>query len=159
LENSADAVLKPASRSQSGDASRRSRKQPGRSGGIAGAGSITRHVLVISLASAVFLVGFICDTGALARLFWASLAGQVGLFARLAALSVVLLLACVFVLSFVRPARLPPAKPRRNASPRTARKEEKATRTKVFDSDPADMKPIVTRSRHKSPAPALDQSS
>jgi hypothetical protein len=157
LENSADAVLKPASRSQSGDASRRSRKQPGRSGGIAGAGSITRHLLVISLASAVFLVGFICDTGALAGLFWASLAGQVGLFARLAAFAVLLLLACVFFLSFVRPARLPPAKPRRGASPRTARNEEKSTRTKAVDSDPADIKPTVTRGRRKKPGPALNQ--
>jgi hypothetical protein len=113
---------------------------------------------VISLASTVFLVGFICDTGALARLFWASLAGQVGQFARLAAFGVLLLL-CVFVLGFVRPARLPPARPRRSASPRTARNEEKTTRTKPVDSDPADIKPTVTRSRRQKPSPALNQSS
>jgi hypothetical protein len=113
---------------------------------------------VVSLASAVFLVGFICDTGALARLFWASLAGRVGLFARLAAMAVMLLLACVLVLSFVRPARLPPAKPRRSASPRTPRNEEKATRVKAVDSDPADIKPKATRSTRKKPGPVLNQS-
>jgi hypothetical protein len=115
-------------------------------------------VLVISLASAVFLVGFICDTGALARLFWASLTGQVGLFARLAAFGVLLLL-CVFVLGFVRPARLPPAKPRRSASPRPARNEEPNPRARAVDSDPTDIKPTATRSRRKKPGPALNQSS
>jgi hypothetical protein len=116
-------------------------------------------VLVISLASAVFLVGFICDTGALGRLFWASLAGQVGLFPRLAAFAVLLLLACVLVLSFVRPARLPPAKPRRSASPRAARNEEQNPRARAVDSDPADIKPPVTRSRRKKPGAVLNQSS
>jgi hypothetical protein len=105
----------------------------------------------------VFLVGFICDTGALARLFWASLAGQVGLFARVAAFAVLLLLACVFVLGFVRPARSPPTKARRNAGPRTARNEEQNPRTRAIDSDPADLKPTVTRSRRKKPGSVLNQ--
>lgn len=159
LENRTDAILKPASRSQSGDLSKRSRRRPGRSGGIAGAYSIVRHGVVIALASAVFLVAFICDTGALARLFWASLAGQVGLLARLAAFAVLLLPACVIALSFIRPARLPPAKARRSASARAARNEEQNPRTKAVDTDPADLKPAGTRNRRKKPGSALNQTS
>jgi hypothetical protein len=64
----------------------------------------------------------------------------------------------VFGRGFVRPARLPTAKPRRAASPRDARNEEPNPRTKAVDSDPADMKPAVTRSRRKKPGSALHQS-
>jgi hypothetical protein len=116
-------------------------------------------VVVIALASAVFLVAFICDTGELARLFWASLAGHVGLPARLAAFTVVLVPACVIALSFTRPARLPPPKTRRSATARPARNEDANPRTKAVDSDPPDIKPAVTRSRRKKPGPALNQSS
>ncbi len=126
---------------------------------IARGHSIIRNVLVITLASAVFLVAFICDTGALARLFWASLAGHVGLLARLAAFAVLLLPACVIALSFIRPARLPPAKPRRSATARAARNEDQNPRTKAIDSDPADIKPAVTRSRRKKAGSALNQTS
>lgn len=159
LENSADVILKPAGRRPSGDVSRRSRQRPGRSAGTAGLRLISRRLLVVSLAAAVFLVGFICDTGALARLFWAALAGQVGLMARLGAFAALLLLAGVFGLGFFSPARSAPAKPRRSGAPRAARNEEKATRTKAADSDSADAKPAVARSRRKKPGPVLHQSS
>jgi hypothetical protein len=47
--------------------------------------------IVISLASATFLVAFICDAGAIARLLSACLAGHVGQRARLATFGVLLL--------------------------------------------------------------------
>lgn len=159
LENSADAILKPVSRSKSGNVSRRSRGRPGRSGGNARAGSNIRLALVMFLAAAVFLVGFICDTGALTRLFWASLAGQVGLSARLGAFGVLLLVVSVFVLGLTRPTKLPPPKPRRTATPRTARDEEQKPPARAADTDPAVMKPAVTRGRRKKPGAALNQPS
>ncbi len=160
MGNSADAILKPASRTKSGKVPKRPGHRPGRpgssAGGNGGAGSITRLAAVIPLAAAVFLVGFICDTGALARLFWASLAGQVGLPARLGAFAIVLLLGFALVAGFFRPARVPPTKQRRTATPRAARNEEQKPRTRAVDSDPAEVKPAVTRSRRKKPDAALN---
>ncbi len=120
---------------------------------------MARRLLVLLLASAVFLVAFICDTGALGRLFWASLVGQVGPYARLAAFGVLLLLTGLIGLRFIGPAQLPPAKPRRKASPRAARSEDQAARPRVADGEPTDPKPAVTRNRRKKPVPVVTQSS
>jgi hypothetical protein len=70
------------------------------------------------MASVVFLVAFICDTGAIARLFWACLAGQLGQMPRLAAVAVLLLILYALAVACYRPARSRTAKVRKNAPAR-----------------------------------------
>jgi hypothetical protein len=113
------------------DVSGQARQRSSRSVGVVGAHSIVRRILVISMASAMFLVAFICDTGAIAGLFWACLAGHVGQLARLAAFGGMLLLLCVLALAFCRPARLRPAKIRQSASGRPARSDEQNQRNRA----------------------------
>src|ERR1700679_1326004 len=77
LDNRTDAIVKPASRRGPVDVSRRARQRSRRSGGAVDAHSIVRRLLVTSLAPAIFLIAFMCDTEAMARLLWAYLAGHV----------------------------------------------------------------------------------
>jgi hypothetical protein len=88
------------------------------------------------MASAVFVVAFICDTGGLARLFWACLTGQVGQLARLAAFAVLLLLLSALAVTCCRPAPSRTAKLRKSAASRPARNDEQNQRNRASDGGP-----------------------
>jgi hypothetical protein len=84
-------------------------------------------VVVFAAAAIVFAMAFILDTGAVARLLWACLKGQLGEPARLGAGTVVLLLLGLTALVLYRPA--PPAKPRKRAARPAAPAGEPANAT------------------------------
>ena len=118
---------------------------------------MARRLLVISAASAVFVVAFILDTGAVARLFWACLAGQLGQRSRIAALGILLLLCCVIALVLYRPARLPPVKARNKTARRPIRNEGQAERNGAIDDSPAEVVPAAKRRSRRNSNAATDQ--
>jgi hypothetical protein len=83
-----------------------------------------RRVLLTGAVAVVFVAAFILDTGAVARLLWACLAGRLGEPARLGAAAFVLLLLAVIGVVIYRPA--PPAKPRKRAARPAVRAEKPA---------------------------------
>jgi hypothetical protein len=110
------------------------------------------------MASAVFLVAFICDTGALARLFWACLAGQVGQFACLAAFAVLLLLLYTLAVACYRPGQLQAVKVRKSAPGRPARSDEQKQRNRSSDSGPDETGSAAKRGSRKKASAALNPS-
>jgi hypothetical protein len=91
------------------------RRRSARSGSAARPARSAWRAWVWAAAGAVFVAAFILDTGAVGGLFWASLAGHAGPWARIVAFSVLLLLAGVIACALYRPARPQPAKARKKA--------------------------------------------
>ncbi len=115
-----DGIPTPATRvRRAKGASGRPRGKSRKSGG-SGRYRLARRVLVMCAAAVVFVAAFILDTGAVARLLWACLAGQAGEPARLGAGAVVLLLLGLIAAVVYRPAPAP--KPRKRAARRTGKK-------------------------------------
>ena len=109
-----DGIPTPATRvRRAKGASGRPRGKSRKSGG-SGRYRLARRVLVRCAAAVVFVAAFILDTGAVARLLWACLAGQAGEPARLGAGAVVLLLLGLIAAVVYRPAPAP--KPRKRAA-------------------------------------------
>jgi hypothetical protein len=84
-------------------------------------------------AATVFVAAFILDTGAVGRLFWASLAGHAGPWARIVAFGVLLLLTGVTARALYRPARPQPAKARKKATRPPVRNDSPGERVAAID--------------------------
>jgi hypothetical protein len=114
--------------------------------------------VVLSMASAVFAVAFICDTGGLTRLFWACLAGQVGQIACLAAFCVLLLLLYTLAVACYRPGQSQAVKVRKNAAGRPARGDDQKQRNRSSDSGPDETGSAAKRGSRKKSSAALNSS-
>jgi hypothetical protein len=109
---------------------------------------LVRRLPVIAASTVVFLIAFILDTGAVLRLFWACLMGEIGPGPRLVAFSVLLLVLGVMVLLLYRPEQRPLVKARKKPIPRAIRGDGKAERTNVTEPAPVDVtKPAKRRRR------------
>jgi hypothetical protein len=120
-----------------GNPSRRPRTKTGKA-------SVRRHPAtrrlwpIAVIAAGVFLAAYILDLGAVARLMWAGLSGQLGQRACIASAAVMVLLGAALAWASYRPAPRPvrkaAAKPRRR--PPTNR--EKRVRTEPEEAVPSD---------------------
>lgn len=111
-----------------------------------------RRGLLIGGVVAVFIAGFVLDPQAVARVFWACLAGQAGPWARWGAIALLLAISAAISCVFYRPARPapPPVKVRKKAAPR-------AVRTEVAEAAPAaEGAPAPKRRPRKAVAPMPD---
>jgi hypothetical protein len=77
LDTGTGAIVKSAGRRGSVRGFRPARRRSSRSQGAVGSRSMARRGLMMSIALATFLIAFICDTEAMARLAWSCVAGFV----------------------------------------------------------------------------------
>lgn len=80
------------------------------------------------IAAGVFLVAYILDTGAVVRLMWACLSGQLGRRACIASLAVLLVLGAALAWASRRPAARPVAKVTAKSQRRPAASRKKPMR-------------------------------
>jgi hypothetical protein len=93
---------------------------------------------IAAVAAVVFLASYILDVGAVGRLMWACLTGQLGTQARIASIGVLLLSAGALAWASRRPAPRRVTKAPRKARPRPTRSRQKPARTEPEEAPTSD---------------------
>jgi uncharacterized membrane protein len=113
--------------------------------------------LVTLAALSVFILAFILDTGAVARLLWGALTGHFGAWIRIAAFGIVSLLCCVIALVLYSAPRQPSARVRQKATRPAIRTDAHIDRNNAKDIGSAGGAPVAKRGRKKTTDAAADR--